>query len=101
MSAFSPQDSYNCLLQNQQWLEEYCSSPSTTASSNPSSSVLPPPTLLAATETRIELAPPLAVGGSLLDQVAYYKLYGRAAAGSNVKVRETDKLFPGLGVEVT
>ena len=33
-------------------------------------------------------------------RVAYYKLFGRLAAGSNVKVREMDKLFPGLGIEV-
>ena len=33
-------------------------------------------------------------------QVAYYRLYGRVAEGSNVKVRLSDKAFPGLGTEV-
>ena len=37
----------------------------------------------------------------LVPQVAYYCLYGRPAAGSNVKVRLADKHFPGLGVEVS
>ena len=94
------QESYNCLLQEQQWLEEYSKSASA-ADAVVSSSILPPPSLLAATETRIELTPPSAsISPSLLEKVAYYKLYGKAASGSNIKVRETDNLFPGLGVEV-
>ena len=36
----------------------------------------------------------------LEDKVAYYRLFGRVAAGSNVKVRLTDKHLPGLGVAV-
>lgn len=36
----------------------------------------------------------------LLLQVAYYRLYGRLADGSNVKVRLSDKAYPGLGIEV-
>ena len=36
----------------------------------------------------------------LLLQVAYYRLYGRLADGSNVKVRLSDKAYPGLGTEV-
>lgn len=33
-------------------------------------------------------------------QVAYYRLYGRLAEGNNVKVRLSDKGYPGLGTEV-
>ena len=33
-------------------------------------------------------------------QVAYYQLFGRPSAGSNVKVRLADKRLPLLGVEV-
>lgn len=44
--------------------------------------------------------PPLYPEDTPPEQAAYYKLFGRVAAGSNVKVREIDKLFPGLGIEV-
>ncbi len=102
MLIFFHQESYNCLLQEQQWLEDYANSPvvvvvaSTDATT--STSVLPPPVLLVAMETRIELAPPSST--LAFQEVAYYKLYSRAASGSNIKVRETDKSFPGLGIEV-
>lgn len=45
-------------------------------------------------------APPSFAKSKLQDSVAYYKLFGRVASGSNVKVRLTDKNLPGLGVEV-
>ena len=44
--------------------------------------------------------PPSFANPKLQDSVAYYKLFGRVASGSNVKVRLTDKNLPGLGVEV-
>ena len=45
-------------------------------------------------------APPKLVSSELQDSVVYYKLFGRVASGSNVKVRLTDKSYPGLGVAV-
>lgn len=44
--------------------------------------------------------PPHVHGQPQAQQVAYYRLFGRAASGSNVKVRFSDKHFPGLGVDV-
>ena len=37
----------------------------------------------------------------LEDKVVYYRLFGRVATGSNVKVRLSDKNLPGLGVTVS
>ena len=45
-------------------------------------------------------ASPSFANPKLQDSVAYYKLFGRVASGSNVKVRLTDKNLPGLGMEV-
>ena len=36
----------------------------------------------------------------LLTQVAWYRLFGRSAAGSNVKARVSDYTLPGTGDEV-
>ncbi len=36
----------------------------------------------------------------LQSQVCYYRLYGRPAAGSNVRVRLSDHNLFGLGLEV-
>ena len=44
--------------------------------------------------------PPTFADPKLQSSVAYYRLFGRVASGSNVKVRLTDKNLPGLGVEV-
>lgn len=33
-------------------------------------------------------------------QVSYYQLYGQVSRGSNVEVRLSDKVFPGLRIEV-
>lgn len=48
----------------------------------------------------MEFSPP-PLDPEVSNQVTYYKLFGRVASGSCVKVRETDKLFPGLGLEVS
>lgn len=47
----------------------------------------------------MEFIPPQ-TNGALKEGVAYYRLFGRLAAGSNVKVRTSDTSYPGLGLEV-
>ena len=80
--------------------EQWCADSSAGPTKPGSSSLLPPPVLLSATETSMEFSlPPL--DPEMSKQVAYYRLFGRVASGSCVKVREADKLFPGLGMEVS
>ena len=44
---------------------------------------------------------PLNDGAKEMGVAYYYKLFGRLAAGSNVKVRTSDCSYPGLGLEVS
>ncbi|CAI7994017.1 Cilia- and flagella-associated protein 54 [Geodia barretti] len=60
----------------------------------------PPPLLLHQTPTSLTFMP-APWNPPHNQQVAYYRLYGRVAEGSNVKVRLSDKAFPGLGTEVS
>lgn len=98
-------------MQEQQWLTNLSTTTATTTTTESTSTSAPlppppPPILLSSTETSMEFCPPppspAEAGDSTTcsEQVAYYKLFGRVAAGSCVKVREVDKILPGLGMEV-
>ena len=63
--------------------------------------ILPPPHLLHASDTSMTFDPHRFSDEVLMRQVAYYKLYGRLASGSNVRVRVADQGLPGLGVAVS
>jgi len=59
-----------------------------------------PPSLIHRSDTKMEFMP-RALSGSGKEDVAYYRLYGRLATGSNLKVRLSDSSYPGLGLEVS
>ena len=105
------QESFSYLLQEQQRLSDLENdtdpthisarpAPSSTSSSSSSPHLLPPPILQFSTNETMTFVPPSFASPKLQDSVAYYKLFGRIASGSNVKVRLTDRKFPGLGMEV-
>ena len=65
-----------------------------------SASVPPPPQLVYITSSTAVFRPsPFQPQNG--QEVAYYQLFGRSSSGSNVRVRLSDKGFPGLGVEVS
>lgn len=79
---------------------EKMTSDSSLHTTSSSSHLLPPPILQHCTDQSIIFTPGVFSNPTLQDTVAYYKLFGRVATGSNVKVRVTDKHLPGLGIEV-
>lgn len=65
-----------------------------------STTVPPPPQLIYITSTTALFRPsPFQPQNGQV--VSYYQLFGRSSAGSNVRVRLSDRGFPGLGVEVS
>ena len=65
----------------------------------PKSSVTPPAPILIHQSASSMIFQPSPFRPDKVD-IAYYALYGRLAAGSNVKVRLSDHDAAGLGVEV-
>ncbi|KAK3608116.1 hypothetical protein CHS0354_004771 [Potamilus streckersoni] len=59
----------------------------------------PSPILLSRTDTSMTFKP-VAFKPASGEQVAWYRLFGRSAVGSNVKARLNDYFFPGTGEEV-
>ena len=97
------QESYNHLLQEQQQQNQHLTDSSHTTRNPPTkeaASQQPPPLLVHSSATSMEFIPQSPVSPPS-QPIAYYKLFGREAAGSNVKVRLVDKHFSGLGIEVT
>lgn len=90
------------LLEQQQQQQAELTRTQTTNSSQQQQSFLPlpPPVLeMCMSTSMVFQAPPLPA--SLQSNITYFKLFGRVAAGSNVKVRLTDRLLQGLGIEVS
>ena len=85
------------MVQEQKRVAEFSKSLSPSSSAP---TTLPPPILLHSSDTSMIFKPSPFLEQTLQQRVAYYKLFGRSSTGNNIKVRFTDKHFPGLGMEV-